>query len=157
MGFASHVCQGALATLLAHGSTSLDARFGARCAQHVGGTCATLFYAILVPGRKSAFRAGFWPDCYRESTEIGPPASLRPAFGRPEGRFRCFPGCSPAKIRPGSPTYGLEVLQFFCSTASAGQHKKKKELPLANRSSSGPVVSLASPDAAVFTLSGRRR
>ncbi len=28
-----------------------------------------------------AFRAGFWPDCFRESTEIGPPAGRRPAGG----------------------------------------------------------------------------
>jgi hypothetical protein len=28
-------------------------------------------YAIVLRGRKSVFRAGFWPDCYRESTEIG--------------------------------------------------------------------------------------
>ncbi len=28
----------------------------------------------------SAFRSSLWPDCYRESTEIGPPAG-------PEGRF----------------------------------------------------------------------
>ncbi len=39
----------------------------------------TLCYAILLPGRKLAFRAGFWPDCYRENTKIGPPAGLRPA------------------------------------------------------------------------------
>ena len=32
-------------------------------------------------GRKSAFRAGFRPDCYRENTEIGPPAGRRPAGG----------------------------------------------------------------------------
>ncbi len=37
----------------------------------------TLCYAIVLPGRKSAFQAGFWPDCYRESTEIGSPAGLR--------------------------------------------------------------------------------
>ncbi len=42
----------------------------------------TLCYAIVLPGRKSAFRAGFWPDCYRERTEIGPPAGGRPAGGR---------------------------------------------------------------------------
>ena len=29
----------------------------------------TLCYAIVLPGRKSAFRAGFWPDCYQENTE----------------------------------------------------------------------------------------
>ncbi len=34
----------------------------------------TLGYAIMVPGRKLAFRAGFWQDCYRENNEIGPPA-----------------------------------------------------------------------------------
>ncbi len=36
----------------------------------------TLCYAIVLPGRKSAFRAGFWPDCYLEITEFGPPAGL---------------------------------------------------------------------------------
>jgi hypothetical protein len=41
----------------------------------------TLCYAIVLPGRKSAFRAGFWPDCYREYIEIGPPAGLGPAGG----------------------------------------------------------------------------
>ena len=30
--------------------------------------------------------------------------------GRPEGRFRCFPGSSPAKIWPGSPMSGPEAL-----------------------------------------------
>jgi hypothetical protein len=59
-----------------------------------------LCYAIVVPGRESAFRAGFWPDCYRENAEIG----------RPECRFRFFPGSSPAKIRPGRPIYGPEAL-----------------------------------------------
>ena len=35
---------------------------------------------IVLPGRKSAFRAGFWPDCQnRESSEIGRPAGRRPA------------------------------------------------------------------------------
>ncbi len=41
----------------------------------------TLCYAIVLPGRKSAVRARFWPDCYRESTDIGPPAGRRPAGG----------------------------------------------------------------------------
>ena len=36
-------------------------------------------YALVLPGRRSAFRPGFWPDCCRESTEIGTPAGLRPA------------------------------------------------------------------------------
>ena len=32
----------------------------------------------------------------------------RPAFGWPEGRFRCFPGSSLAQIRPGRPISGPE-------------------------------------------------
>ena len=31
----------------------------------------TLCYAIMLLGRKSAFRARFWPDCYREYTDVG--------------------------------------------------------------------------------------
>ncbi len=42
----------------------------------------TLCDARVPPGLKSAFRAGLWPDCYRESTEIGHPAVPRPAGGR---------------------------------------------------------------------------
>jgi hypothetical protein len=61
---------------------------------------------VTLPGRKSAFRARFGPDCYRESTKI----RLRPAFGRPEGRFQSFPGSSPAKIWPGRPINGPEAL-----------------------------------------------
>ncbi len=56
-----------------------------------------LCYAIIRPGRKSGFRAGFRPDSARESIEIGPPAGqrtdfealpihTRPKFG-PEARF----------------------------------------------------------------------
>ncbi len=33
-----------------------------------------------------------------------------PAEGRPESRFRCFPGSSPAKLRPARPISGLEAL-----------------------------------------------
>ncbi len=39
----------------------------------------TLCYAIVLLGRKSDFQAGFWPDCYRENSDIGSPAGLRPA------------------------------------------------------------------------------
>jgi hypothetical protein len=59
----------------------------------------TRCYAIVLPGRKSGFRAGFWRYCYWER----PKSALRPAFGRPESRFRCFPGSSTAKIQPGRP------------------------------------------------------
>ncbi len=41
----------------------------------------TLCYAIMLPGRRSAFRAKFWQDCCRKRTEISPPAGLRPAGG----------------------------------------------------------------------------
>ncbi len=43
-----------------------------------------LCYALVLPGRKSDFRAGFWPYDYRESTEMG-------------RRCRHLPGSSPAQ------------------------------------------------------------
>ncbi len=49
------------------------------CSGIRGSPPCTLCYAIVPPGRESAFRAEFWPDCYRESTEVGPPAGRRPA------------------------------------------------------------------------------
>ncbi len=61
---------------------------------------------------KSAFRAGFGPDCYRES-------ALRPAEGRQEGRFRSFPDSSPAKIQPGRPISGPEALSRSSATMRA--------------------------------------
>ncbi len=58
---------------------------------------SSLSYAIVLPGRKSAFRAGLWPDCYRESTDGQPepgrranfsafPVAVRQKYGA-EGRF----------------------------------------------------------------------
>ena len=41
-----------------------------------------LCYAMVLPGRKSGFRAGFRPDSSRDSFKIGPPAGRRP-IGRP--------------------------------------------------------------------------
>jgi hypothetical protein len=38
---------------------------------HSSPMVVTLCHATVLPGRKSGFRAGLWPDCYRESTEIG--------------------------------------------------------------------------------------
>jgi hypothetical protein len=35
---------------------------------------------------------------------------ILPAEGRPEGRFRCFSGSSPAKIRPGRPISGPDAI-----------------------------------------------
>ncbi len=52
----------------------------------------TLCYAIVLPGRQSAFRAGFWPDCYRESIEIGPPAGRRQSGQNPARKADLQPG-----------------------------------------------------------------
>ncbi len=41
----------------------------------------SLRYAVVLPGRKSALRARFWPDCYRENTEMGAPAGRGADFG----------------------------------------------------------------------------
>ncbi len=68
--------------------------------------CFTLCYAIVPPGHKSAFRAGFWPACDRESTEMGPPAGRRPAGGHISVLSRWQSG----QIRSGRPTYGPEAL-----------------------------------------------
>ncbi len=53
---------------------------GVFCVFRIVNTC-TLCYAIVLPARKSAFRAGLWPDCYREGAKLGPPTGLRPAEG----------------------------------------------------------------------------
>ncbi len=50
------------------------------------------------------------PDFGQTATRKAPTSALRPAQGRAEGRFRCFPGSGPAKIQPGRPTYGPEAL-----------------------------------------------
>ncbi len=49
---------------------------------------ATLCYAIVLAGRKSSFRAGFWPDCHRGKTEMGPPAGRCKAPGGSGAKFR---------------------------------------------------------------------
>jgi hypothetical protein len=41
-----------------------------------------LCYSVVLPGRISVFRAGFWPASMQEDIKIGPPAGL----GQPEGR-----------------------------------------------------------------------
>ncbi len=58
--------------------------------KHYGTPLITSCYAIVLPGRKSAFRAGFWPDRHRPSEadfdaspvavlpKSGPKAVLRP-------------------------------------------------------------------------------
>ncbi len=61
--------------------------------------------AIMLPGQKSAFRAGFWPDCSRENIEIDFLAGLRPAGGPISVLFRQQSSQNPARkadLRPGS-------------------------------------------------------
>jgi hypothetical protein len=41
----------------------------------------TLYYAIVLPGRKSVFWAGYQTDSNGESLKLGPPAGRRPAGG----------------------------------------------------------------------------
>ena len=60
----------------------------------------------MAPSWKLAFRAGLWPDCYRENTAIGPLAGLRPAGGP----ISVFHSRNPAEILPGRPIYGPEAL-----------------------------------------------
>ena len=68
-----------------------------------------LCHAIVLPGGKSAFRAGFWPDCYRESTGIG----RRPA----EAGRRADSGTSPVAVRPTSGPEGrFTARKYYCVT-----------------------------------------
>ncbi len=63
--------------------------------------------------KQLCFRAGnrpSGPDFGRTATGNTPKSALRPAFDRPEDRFRCFPDSSPAKIRPGRPISGPEAV-----------------------------------------------
>ncbi len=52
-----------------------------RVAGHQQWLCGRIYLMLrdVLPGRKSSFRAGFRPDSSRESLQIGPLASLRPA------------------------------------------------------------------------------
>jgi hypothetical protein len=98
----------------------------------------TLCYVLVLPGRKSAFRVGFWPACCRESTEIG-------AFGQPEGPVRCSPGSSPAEIRSGMPIYGPEALLHNIEYVA-------RRCTLPTHHESGTVGAPAPPEARRCTL-----
>jgi hypothetical protein len=67
---------------------------------HMSFKSATLRCAIVFPGRKSGFRAGFRPDASRESLNIGPPAGLR-ILMRPRLESDRNPARKP-DFRPGS-------------------------------------------------------
>ena len=63
--------------------------------------------AILAQGESARHFVMSWPAA--ENSTVPAAISLN-AEGRPEGRFQCFPGSSPAKIRPGRPFNGPEAL-----------------------------------------------
>ncbi len=48
----------------------------------------TLLYALMLPGRKSGFGAGFRPVSSRESLQIGPPAGPGSQIIGPEALLR---------------------------------------------------------------------
>ncbi len=71
------------------------------------GACAraTLCYAIVLPGRKSSFLAGFRLDFSRESFKVTSPAGRRPAGGLILKLSQYESGRNPARkanFRPGS-------------------------------------------------------
>jgi hypothetical protein len=53
--------------------------FGSGCLPWM--ICCTQCHAIVLPARKSVFRAGSRPNSNRERLKIGPPAGFRPAGG----------------------------------------------------------------------------
>jgi hypothetical protein len=63
---------------------------------------------LLTLRRWAKSQPGF-SDRYREKSEVGPPASRKPAGDR----CWCVPGNSPAKIWPIKPIYGPEALFFL--------------------------------------------
>jgi hypothetical protein len=62
----------------------------------------------MIPGRNRPSGLDFG----RTATGKAPKSTLRPAEGRPEGRFRCLPKSSPAKIRPGNPEALLRNIEY---------------------------------------------
>ncbi len=69
---------------------------------------------MMLPGCKSAFRAGFWPDCYRENTEIGPPAG-------PKASRKADFGSFPVAVRLKSGPEGrFPARKNYCVTSSSG-------------------------------------
>jgi len=59
----------------------------------------------VVAGTRAKINTSLKCRWARTATGNVPKSALRPAFGQPKGRFRFFPGSSPAKNRPGRPIY----------------------------------------------------
>ncbi len=87
---------------------SLPGRGGGRVPGPENLRQAILFY--VTQGCFRAVHRPSGPDFGRTATGKTPKLALRPAFGRPEGRCRCFPGSSPAQIQPGRPISVQEAL-----------------------------------------------
>ncbi len=67
----------------------------------------------MLLGRNSAFRAGFGPDCYRESTEIGSPE-----------RAEIGPGALQVALRPISdPEALLRNIEYIYAESSREREK----------------------------------
>jgi hypothetical protein len=74
----------------------------------------------MFPGRKSDFQVGFWPDCYPESAEIGPPADF--------GAFPVAARQNPARkadFRPGS------TIAYNYQTSGCGGHSYNSAIKVA--------------------------
>ena len=91
--------------------------------------------AIVLPGCKSAIRAGFWPDCFRKNTEIRSPAGRRPA--RKPGVGSTSKSDPPAGLRPAG------VPMFMFSRLDSGRNPARKPGVAAPRSL--PFCSGAAP------------
>jgi hypothetical protein len=79
------------------------------CRVYVECSTGFLVSALMASHRPSGLDFG------RTATRKKPKSGLRPAEGRPEGRCRCFPGSSPAKLRPGRRIYGFLVSVLMAS------------------------------------------
>ena len=77
----------------------------------------------VTPGLKLSLRAGFWPDCYREISEVGPPACLRPVGWQIHVFSREQSGRNPARrvnFRPGiTVVYHRVYIYIYIYTRSA--------------------------------------